>query len=815
MKPTMTGTAQTSPNSRTSKPILTLLLTGTMLTGFVVTGISPLHAQSATVELATNDTVVAFDVPAGSLSDALNRFAQQANVNLIYSADITRGLQSSGFIGNATIDNALQQVLAGTGILYRVGDNGSITLNAAQTTDGSTLTAPVTIEATAGELAKGPVDGIIASRSATGTKTDTALVETPRSISVVTADEVEARQAQTVMDALEYSPGIQPDLFGYDTRYDWFKVRGFSQNEVGLYRDGLQLRSSGYASFQQEAYGAERVELLRGPTSVLYGQNSPGGMVNVVTKRPNADMQNEVEIQGGSFDHKQGAFDIGGNILNDGSVMYRLTGLVKDSGTQTDMVDDDRVYIAPSLKWENDDTSLVLLTHYQEDHTGSANNWLPTVGTIYDAPNGAIPVDVFTGDPSFEGYDRTQYSVGYEFSHDVNNQVTLRQNARYAYVDVDYKTFYGNGWDDVNAGTLKRSTLRTDQNANVFTIDNQIESRFEFGSVNHTLLTGLDYQHYKYDREAYFGAASSINVYNPSYNGSLLGEATWYDDELTQRQLGIYAQDQIDFDENWTLTLGGRQDWSDEEKIDNTANGKESSKNDHAFSGQAGLIYKTDFGLVPYVSYSESFTPVASTGTQSFDPETGQQFEIGAKYEPQSFDGLFSVALYDLRRQNVTTADPNDPNLKVQTGEVRSRGVELEAGFEPIDGLVTKLAYTFNDAEITKTNDGNRGKVAKSTPKHTASLWADYTFDHGMLDGFGFNGGVRYLGSQYVDEANTIEVPHTTLFDAGIHYDLENYVFALNATNLTDERWVASCAGATSCYYGQGRTFLASVKYRW
>lgn len=694
--------------------------------------------------------------------------------------------------------------------------SGEDATNQTEATD-ATETPAIMIEAEAqAETSTSPVEGFVATQSGTATKTSTPIVETPRSISVIGTDEIEARQAETVMDALKYSPGIQADQSGFDTRYDWFKVRGFSQQDVGLYRDGMQLRSSGYASFRQEAYGAERIELLRGPTSVMYGQNAPGGLVNVVTKRPHEDMVNEVALQLGNFDHKQGAFDVGGKVIEDGSVLYRLAGLVQDSGTQTNMVDDDRVYIAPSLKWQNDDTSLTLLSHYQHDETGSANNWLPTVGTIYAGPNGAIPVDVFTGEPGFEGYERIQTSVGYELSHDFTNDVTFRQNARYAFVDVDYKTAYGTGWRDVNAGTLKRSTLRSDQNAHAITIDNQLETRFDTGSVDHTLLTGVDYQHYIYDRYAAYGSAADLNVYNPSYGGAIGALTTWYDDDVTLRQLGLYAQDQIDFDENWTLTLGGRQDWSDEKKYDNTKNGAESSKNDHAFSGQAGLVYKTEFGLVPYLSYSESFNPVASQGSQNFEPETGQQVEFGAKYEPQSFKGMLSAAIYDLRRQNVVTTDPNDSARKVQTGEVRSRGLELEGTIEPIAGLVAKAAYSYNDSEITKDNDGNQGNTPDGVAEHTASLWADYTLQTGALKGFGFNGGVRYLGEQYGNKSNTFQVPATTLFDAGIHYELDGYLFALNATNLTDERWVASCAGSdTTCYYGQGRTVLATVKYRW
>lgn len=684
----------------------------------------------------------------------------------------------------------------------------------------ATETAPLVIEAEGSvEWGKSPVREYVATQSSTSTKTDTAIAETPQSISVIGTQEIEARQAQSVSETLNYTAGIQPDKFGYDKRLDWFNIRGFDETQGGLYRDGLQQRSYSFASWQQEAYGLERIEVMRGPTSVLYGQNAPGGLINTVSKRPRADMENEIELQTGSHNRKQGAFDIGGKIVEDGSVLFRATGLLRDADTQVNYVEDDRVYFAPSLTWEGEDTSLTLLSYYQQDSTGGANSWLPANGTFRDAINSAIPRDFFTGEPGYDHYDRTQYAVGYEFSHDISDSLMFHQNARYSYVEVDYDSLYGNGWADEAAGTLSRGVQETDQEADSFAIDNQLQAKFETSGIRHTMLGGLDYQHYVYDRFLRYGSIDSINVYNPSYGSRPTSYFSPTDEELTAEQVGIYLQDQIEFDEHWVLTLGGRHDWADESTI-NRQDGTESSRNDRAFTGRAGLSYRTDFGLVPYISYSESFNPVSGSDRfgNSFDPEEGVQYEVGAKYEPESFDGLFTFALFDLTRENILTNDPDGgANDNIQEGEQQSRGVEIEGLFEPIEGLTTKFAYTYQDVEITETNTSSeQGKTPAGIPDHTASAWTDYTLSSGALSGLGFNGGIRYLGSTFATDANSIKVPSTTLFDAGIHYDLDGYRFALNASNLTDERYVTSCSDSTNwCYYGQGRSILASVKYRW
>lgn len=684
----------------------------------------------------------------------------------------------------------------------------------------SSVTAPVMIEADSQlETSTSPVQGYIATQSGTATKTDTTISETPQSISVIGTDEIDARQAQSITETLNYTAGIQPDNYGYDKRLDWYNIRGFDQTQTGLYRDGLQQRSYSFASWQQEAYGIERVELTRGPTSVLYGQNAPGGLINTVSKRPRLDMENEVGFQTGSHNRKQGTFDVGGSLVEDDSVLFRMTGLARDADTQVNYVEDDRLYFAPSLTWQGDDTDITLLSYYQEDSTGGANSWLPANGTYHDAINGAIPTDFFTGEPGYDHYDRTQYAVGYEFSHDFTDSLLFRQNARYGHVEVDYDSLYGNGWADEAAGTLSRGAQETDQEADSFTIDNQLQAKFETAGINHTMLGGFDYQHHVFDRYLRYGNANAINVYNPSYGNLNITYFDPTDEELTAQQAGVYLQDQIEFNDHWTLTLGGRHDWADDSTIDQT-DGSESSRNDSAFTGRAGLVYKTDFGLSPYVSYSESFNPVSGSDRfgNSFDPEEGVQYEIGAKYEPTDFDGLFTVALFDLTRENVLTNDPDGGAFdEIQEGEQQSRGLELEGLFEPAEGLTAKFAYTYQDVEITETNTASeKGNTPAGVPKHTASAWADYTANSGALSGFGVNGGVRYLGETFATDSNTSKVPSTTLFDAGIHYDLEGYRFALNASNLTDERYVSSCSDSTNwCYYGQGRTFLASVKYRW
>lgn len=702
--------------------------------------------------------------------------------------------------------------------------------------DEATTLDPINVQDRV-ESAFGPVKGYVANKGSTGTKTDTPLIETPQSISVITKDQIEAQAIDNLGGVLRYTPGATGDLYGTDNRGLGLQLRGISNANGVFYRDGLQLKESNFTLFTAlDSYGAERYEVLRGPASVLYGQASPGGIINYVSKRPTEETLREVEFGGGSFNHYEGKFDFSGAINADKSLLFRLTGAAHMGDTQTDFVKDDRIFIAPAITWQPDaDTSLTILANYQRDRSGWAMQYLPAEGTVTPGENGQVlPNSRFVGEPGFDSYNNDQASIGYEFEHRFNETWQVRQHARYVYLTHTEQGVFGAGLlkgdpenpqpDDPPYGTYSRYADAGGTRLSGVTIDNQAQADFDTGPLAHTLLVGLDYKRYTYRDYASSADVGTIDIFNPVY-GSPVGDLTPYTDtDTTQQQVGLYAQDQIKLG-NWRLTLGGRQDWADAKVYDNLAGGYIPEQKDNAFTSRAGLVYLADNGLAPYVSYSESFQPVAGTDSNGnlLVPETGRQYEIGLKYQPTGWNSFITVSAFDLARQNVVryggTGSPDDI---FQTGEIRSRGIELEAVASLDAGLDLRAAYTFLDTKITSptsiNNDGtsDEGNTPFGVPTHSASLWANYTFMSGKLEGLGLGAGVRYVGSTYGDDANTFKVPSVVLADAAVHYSWQNATLSLNVSNLFDKRYVASCfSSGFGCFYGEGRRINGSVKYTW
>jgi iron complex outermembrane receptor protein len=680
------------------------------------------------------------------------------------------------------------------------------------------------------ETASSPVEGYVATRSATGTKTDTPLIETPQSISVVTADQIQAQGARTLAESLRYTPGVSAEIWGPDNRCYGTQIRGFKeQSDSFFYKDSLQLRGTNFANFTcLDPYGAERIEVVRGPSSVLYGQGEPSGIINYVSKRPLDQPFHEVELGIGSYKQIEGRFDFSGPLDKAGTWLYRLTGLTSGGGTQVDFVDKDRVFIAPALTWRpNTDTTLTILGHYQHDKTGWTTQFLPAKGTVFPNPNGTIPSSRFIGEPAFDRFNPTHYSIGYMFEHRASDVWTFRQNARYAALDnPNQLVVYGLGLRDDRRtydrlGDLGNSRLDT------VAIDNQAQAQFRTGPFAHTLLIGLDYQWYKFADFGQVFDVGPIDIFNPVYGQRLRPGDVYTDLHQTQMQTGIYIQDQIKID-RWVLQLGGRRDWAMTDS-DERVEGTRTKRSDTAFTGRVGLLYLFDSGLAPYAAYSTSFLPVlgAALGGAPFKPETGEQYEVGLKYQPPGVKALITVAAFDLTRQNVTTTDPNNFLFQAQTGEITSRGIEVEAVASLASGWDLRAAYTYAEPVITADLDATIvGKTPNGIPRHSAAVWADYTFRGGPLDGFGAGVGVRYIGSNFGSDSNVAElrdgrvvpfkIPAVTLVDAAIHYDWRGFRFAVNAKNLFDEEYVATCYNVeNNCFFGARRSVIGSIRYRW
>jgi iron complex outermembrane receptor protein len=665
------------------------------------------------------------------------------------------------------------------------------------------------------------MDGYVAKRTTSATKTNAPWVSTPQSVSTVGAEQIRDQKPATFDQIFRYSPGVKGESFGQDTRNDWFLLRGFSSQNEAMFLDGLQLFTTSFATWKLYPFALDRVDILRGPSAALYGGGSPGGVINAISKTPPVDPLHYVEVGVNNYGNRYFSFDLGGPLAvpaEYGKVYYRLTGMTQGGDTQVDFTKDDAYFINPALTWKpNPNTTLTILASVSQNKT-NGQNFLPYVGTVTPAPFGKISPNLFTSDPSMDEFRRNQQMIGYQFEQALSNSLTFRQNARFAHVDVLETTLYGVGYATTPAAAdLARFNFVSRTSADQINLDNQLEYKFATGPLSHTALVGLDLKYYSINDFDAFAAGPSLNLLNPIYTATQPTTAAPYQNALlTQKDGGLYTQDQINF-ARWTLLLSGRYD---EVATDNDNRiGADQSRSDGKFSGRAGLSYLTDIGIAPYVSYSTSFNPVIGTNYttgQLLAPETGNQTEVGVKYEPSGFNGHFSAAWFDLRRQNVPTTDPANAMLSTQTGEVRSSGIELEAVLNPAPGLKLTGTYTSYDLEVTQDLDpANIGKELPGVPEQFASAWADYTFQSGPLQGFGFGGGARYVGKSYADEANTMPVDAYTLFDAAVHYETKGWRAAINVTNIAGTTYVASCSSPTACFYGDGTRMTASLGYTW
>lgn len=681
--------------------------------------------------------------------------------------------------------------------------------------------APVTVSAGAEqESPTAPVTGFVAKRALSATKTDTPLIETPQAISVITRDQMEAQGVQTLRQVTAYTAGAVSNYF--DSRQDTFKARG---GDVTQYLDGM-VRFIGYWNdTRPDPYTLERVEFLRGPSSVLYGQGSVGGVLNLTSKRPQAETQREVQVQLGSNARKQLAADMTGKLTQDGEWLYRLVAVGRDSDTQVDHVRDDRVVIAPTVTWKpSAATSLTLQLTHQKDKSGSLIGFFPWQGTQLPNRYGQIPTNTFISEPGWDRYNSESTSWGYLFSHQIDSAWTVRQNLRRSVSNVDYRTLYTSFAANTALGRPARPVFNADNrtvlrdaswtlgNARMLLVDTQVEGKLRWGETEHTVLGGLDVQRNHWGQQSWRAVAPAIDVYNPVYGNFTAPSASALArvPSVEQRQLGFYAQDQIKWG-RWTATLGLRHDNAKSDTEGRPA----AAADDKAWTKRAGVTYQMDGGWAPYAGYSESFQPLGGANVYGtpFKPQRGEQWEAGVKWQPPGQGISAFAAVYQLREKNRKTTDPTNPLNSLQIGEVKVKGFEAEVQASLARNWDFTVGYAFTDAKISRSNTGDQGQPVASTPRHTASAWLSHRFASEGRGGWTVGAGVRYTGSQW-SGTSAISTPAATLADAMVAYDAGDWRVAFNVVNLADKVHITQCLARGDCFYGQARTYTLTSTYR-
>ncbi|WP_020186483.1 TonB-dependent siderophore receptor [Methylopila sp. 73B] len=758
---------------------------------------------------------------------------------------------------------AASALLVAPAVAQQAADGGTVALDELTVTGRGEQTGSGTA----------PVQGYVPAATTTGSKTDTPVQLIPQSIGVVGRQQMDDIGAQKADEAVRYSAGVFAQPFGEDSDNNWFYIRGFDATQTGTYRDGMQLMNFAFGNFYTDSYLLERVEVLRGASSSLYGGGNIGGIINYVSKRPLDHDFNQIEVGIDNYPTGYGAFDIN-RVVPSGVESklnplppvwkYRFTGKLEGGDGYSKHEDGIRGVIQGAATYSPDaGTDFTFYANYQHmDQNHGGGDFLPYYGTVKRARSldGSIDLGHINrkenySDPDIDRFDRRQAMVGYDLRHDLIETWTVNSKARFAYGHVEEAQLYPFGYgfaERPSAGNTQLARIRFDHDTEVFnfTADNSVVGKFATGGLDHTLLFGVDYKFYRIDEvQASTSFATPVDVHNPDLNQPQPGTLPYVDENTNLHQAGVYIQDQIRFGRGFIATLNGRYDriWLDADYkrlpdafggLNDT--GEDASLNKGRFSGRAGLGYEFSNGLVPYVSVASTFNPLIGSNVVNvpggvrrtpFRPETGIQYEAGVKYAPTWFSGLFSAAIFDLEKENVVSGPFRE---QTQLGKVRSRGFEFEAQANLTENWKFIGSFTAYQLKILKgvgTDPSTFGPVDLKgdqpflVPEIIGSAFLDYTFTTGSLKGLSLGGGVRYLGKSKATQPNAYtlpngtrvhpEVPSATLFDVAARYEWDAYKVSLNVTNLFDKRYVSGCQGINVCSYGEGRRALVKASYTW
>ncbi|MEH2180197.1 TonB-dependent siderophore receptor [Nostoc sp.] len=628
----------------------------------------------------------------------------------------------------------------------------------------------------------GEQDGYNASDASTATKTDTPLRDIPQSIQVIPREVIQDQGAVRLTEAVRNVSGVSLAGTSGDRGED-YTIRGFFAN---VYKNGFLDDYYSDRAFRDSA-NIERIEVLKGPASVLFGRLEPSGIINLVTKKPLADPYYNLSFTAGSYSFYRPTLDFSGPLTEDGKLGYRLNVAYENSGSFRDFVNKERFFIAPVLSWKiGDKTNLTLEGEYL--HT---ENPLDRGLPVIDNKIADIPISRYLSDP------RNQVVVDESktyltLNHDFNQNLSLRSAFRVTTASETNNRFViqpifatsNNGTIDLyNSGPFN-------QYYETYFLQNDLTGKFNTGSVKHTLLFGVEVGRLYQRDQGVTGPDQLINIFNPVYNFSYDGPyQTLQNTTNNTNTFGIYLQDQIAVFDNLKLLVGGRFDTYHSETQD-FLNASTTVTDSDAFSPRVGVVYQPTKEISLFANYSRSFNPVNGTDKNgdAFVPERGTGYEVGIKGDFLNNRLSSTLAFYTVTKTNVTTADPSDPTgiFSIQVGEQRARGIEFDIAGEILPGWKVIGSYAYSDPEITQDNTYPVGNTLANTPRHTGSLWTTYTFQTGALEGFGFGGGIFANSEAYGDIDNSYTIPGFVRTDAALFYKKDRLRASINFKNLFD-----------------------------
>lgn len=823
-----------------------MLALGTSLSAL---GGSPAFAQQGQASIPS----IHLDIPRQPLSAALQAFSRRTGIQVVYTASIDAGIISPGISGDFDAMTALSRLLSGTGVTFRQSGKGAVVL--AKASANITL-GPVRVGGTvAHQDPTGPGVGYVATTTMAGTKTDTLLTEIPTSIYVITKQQMIDQQPQNIQEALRYSPGVYSEPYGSYSSGEALgsggaiKQRGFSTQQ---FVDGLMSTSltSGETSF------LERIEVLNGPPSVMYGQSAPGGLVNMTLKRPTDTPLHQVSVGFGNWNRYEATVDVSDKVTKSGNVRYRIAAIGDTQGTQSNYTHYKRVGILPSLTWDIDPhTSLTLIGSYSYTPADGANAGAqyPAQGTLVTDGYRRISRSTFAGLTNWNENSRKNAMFEYQFKHEFNKYINFNQVLRYEKTVQNGKDSYNDGGVDSATPNLQYYTPETrNYSSESIAFDTRLDGKFKIGNVKNTWVVGSDFRHYDLNQNNIISSTDAIiDLYNPQATqftpclniASSSGcNVRGYDGTWSYFQEGVYFQDQIKW-KRLSVILGGRQDWfNDQSHSYNYRTGQhDTSYSQSKFTWRGGLIYNFDFGLSPYFSYATSFTPQDTTNWQGrlIAPLQGKQMEAGLKYKIPNKNILLTASAFHIDEDHYLISDLIHTGYSEDAGRVKSQGFEVSANANITQDLRVLASYSYTDARFAKSNLTSRkyspyigefygsavsqeGKSVPQTPRNMFSIFFDYNLPKTWARGFGVNWGLRYVGFNYAGNVESFKAPAYVLFDVGAHYDFGEVLPALRGlkaqlamSNLTNKYYITTCGAGGTCYVGQGRRVYGNLTYNW
>jgi iron complex outermembrane receptor protein len=805
------------------------------------------HVPAVRAQPGTAPATAAIHIAAQPLGQALNELARQARLQMTFAAAEVAGRSAPAVSGQLTVAQALDALLAGSGLAASI-DGSRVVVRRAATALAARL--PTVTVSGPRESATGPANGYLALSSEAASKTARELFTTPGSVSVVTQHQIEAQATRSLSEALRYTAGIASEYEGVDARFDTLAVRGFNAGSVtwlnGLKLDGGSGAGNNWTRPQVDPYVLNRIEVLKGPASALYGAMVPGGLVALSSKRADtAPDEQSVELTAGSHAQRRLGADLHGRNAQQ-NLAWRLVALDSSSASQVDFAERRRRLVAPSVQIDLDRRGqLQLWSVLQRDRGGNDSQWLPAHGTLYPNPYGRLATSRNIGEPGLDRFDRDQDMGGISLKYALSDRLALRHESRVQRIRTDLEMVQSDMYsepDPVEGAwdwrSIQRYATRGRGAARSLASDTRLDWQAATGPVQHTVTAGIDYYRDRFTANRDTapvgpdGSDGVLDIHDPRYGMEIGSFSPLSAIRSRQRTTGLYLQDALRW-ERLHLIAGLRHDRSRVTGA-STRRGETAdlAQRDSATSGRVGVLY--DAGAwAPHLSYGTSFEPVAgvTAAGQPFRPMRGRQLELGAKLRPRK-DWMLAIAAFDIRQTNRLTDDPvlGFPE-QVQTGQVRSRGVEVELNGRLSRNWSATGSFTRLDTRVLRSEVPEElGQPLLFVPRQQAALWLDYT----LTGRHALQGAVLGMGARYVGKTRNgdiamagggyagLQIPSHTVFDARMSMllgrvwpQLRDSELALNISNLTDRRYVSTCGSLWTCNWGLARQVSLTFTGRW